>query len=311
MSSNLSASSKPYCRYLIVARHGERLDYVRRDAGDPWTPTASRPYDPPLTEHGLAQAAKLGQHLKGELQRRGIPPITTVYTSPFLRCRQTAVAAAAQLDAPVRVEFGLCESFNESWFRSWALPGTDGTWGYRMPPDAGNVVVDADLAAMDPQLFHVAARRPVQALPLFTDFQTETDSTAVVDTSYTSQTTIPEPYSLHPLLLETRKAQATRMLDVVEKTANDDCHTVMLTSHGAPVQHLFGGLTGKSWQEHGPSVYCCYSIYQSTTTSDNDDNGDAVWKPIVVNESAYLDEQLQGDNYMTPMTTGNDENATK
>jgi len=70
----------------------------------------------------------------------------------------------------------------------------------------------------------------------------------------------------------------------------------MVTSHGAPVIHLFETLTGQPWTVHGKSVYCCYSIYKSVT---NVDDGTTTWEPLVVNESKYLHEELQGDNYIT------------
>lgn len=293
-------------RYVIVARHGERLDYIRRDAGNPWTPTAARPYDPPLTEHGQEQARRLGQHLRQELENRGIPPIQQIYTSPFLRCRQTAVGAASGLATsddcndnfdthdplPVRVEYGLSESFNESWFRSWALPGTDGTWGFRL--EDGN----DDLTTMDPELFHSWARHPVQELPLFSDYRKDKDVTSAVDATYASKTQLVRPFSLSPLLLETRQEQSNRMKSVVDISA-DGSNTIMLTSHGAPVQHLFAALTGQSWKQHGPSVYCCYSIYESTESGG--------WRAIAVNQSDYLHETLQGDNYIA---NGDEKNAS-
>lgn len=52
----------------------------------------------------------------------------------------------------------------------------------------------------------------------------------------------------------------------------------------APVTH----------QEHGRSVYCCYSIYESTPESTPDGG----WMALAVNESKYLQEELQGDNYV-------------
>ena len=284
-------------RFVIVARHGERLDYIRRDAGDPWTPTAEKPYDPPLTDHGTAQALRLGQYLATELPRLGVPPVRHVYTSPFLRCRQTSLAAAQGLqqslsspseteaDIVVRVEYGLCESFNDPWYRSWAIPGTDGTWGFRSK--------DLQVEDLDPETIHPWSKQPIQDLPLFQDWRTDPG----LDVTYESQTVIPKPYALHPVLnLENREEQCARMKDVVDKTiaSSSEGDTILLFSHGAPVTHLIEELTGKSWKEHGRSVYCCYSIYQSTP--------DGGWKAIAVNESKYLHEELQGDNYVAEET---------
>ena len=301
----------PSPRYIVVARHGERLDYVQRDAGTPWTPTAAKPYDPPLTDHGREQAYQLGRHLQKELQRLQIPPITTIYTSPFLRCRQTSVAAAKGLQEEatsslsessqttaaattrICVEYGLSESFNEPWYRSWALPGTDGTWGYKLPNEAET--------GIDPSTLHPWSKQPIQELPLFTDWQTDGE-TPEVDTTYTSKTQITKPYTFHPSNLETKQEQCARMhqvvVDVASTTATTDnndsgAETIMLTSHGAPVTHLFEALTGQSWQVHGRSVYCCYSVYRQATPPHGP------WEAIVVNESRYLNENLKGDNYVS------------
>jgi hypothetical protein len=48
---------------VVVARHGERLDYVSRESGGNWVSTSERPFDPPLTKQGIEQAVFLGRHL--------------------------------------------------------------------------------------------------------------------------------------------------------------------------------------------------------------------------------------------------------
>jgi len=89
------SSYQPPC-HVVVARHGERLDYVSRDletSSKNWLANSAKPYDPPLTQHGIEQGEKLGRHLSKELEQLGIPAISSVYTSPFLRCRQTSLSA--------------------------------------------------------------------------------------------------------------------------------------------------------------------------------------------------------------------------
>ena len=101
---------------MLVARHGERLDYVYLKRGDNWTATAARPWDPPLTETGLQQACALGAGILGHIETLGLPPILQVCTSPFLRCVQTAVAAASALGVgEVCVEPGLAEGMLDDW----------------------------------------------------------------------------------------------------------------------------------------------------------------------------------------------------
>jgi len=92
-----------------IVRHGERIDVVEPD----WLQTTSRPHDPPLTEHGGQQAAATGAHLQ-QLGDR----VDYVYTSPFLRCVQTAALIAKSIGVPLRVEPGLCEWLNGDWYEA-------------------------------------------------------------------------------------------------------------------------------------------------------------------------------------------------
>eukprot|EP00899_Mesostigma_viride_P007496 jgi/Mesvir1/16748/Mv25199-RA.1 len=96
--------------WLFAARHGERLDNV-----DPmYVQTSPRPQDPPLTERGKQQARLLGKRLQSEFS---LGPSTVIYTSPFTRCVQTAAEVAAVLGVPtIKVEEGICELLEKSWF---------------------------------------------------------------------------------------------------------------------------------------------------------------------------------------------------
>jgi hypothetical protein len=77
---------------VVTARHGERLDYITRAAGQNWIFGAERLWDTPLTDHGKVHGVKLGKHLAA-LDRLQLPPVSAIYSSPFLRCRQTAISA--------------------------------------------------------------------------------------------------------------------------------------------------------------------------------------------------------------------------
>ena len=87
-----------------IARHGNRLDFVNPE----WFDTATRRYDPPLSEDGLIQAQELGKRLKNE-------NITHIIASPFLRTIQTANEVANIIDLPIKLEAGLGEWHNPDW----------------------------------------------------------------------------------------------------------------------------------------------------------------------------------------------------
>jgi broad specificity phosphatase PhoE len=275
---------------IVVGRHGERLDYFMRDNPNVstneinWVATAERPFDPPLTDHGREQAKALGLHLNTELSRLNLPGISEIYTSPLLRCRQTACGVRSGLGSnctnecdsgvPVRVEPGLVESINESWYRSWALPGSDGTWGYGEE-------------AYDVKTIHSMAKQPVQEL------LEEWKSDAEIDQSYIPKTSITAPYTFYPPRLESSAAQRQRMKEVVTQVQQQG-RTVMLVSHGGPVTHLFEELMGQHWCIHGEATYCSYSIYKKITS----ETGNDTWEAIQINQSKHLHEKLVGHNYI-------------
>ncbi|MFB3904418.1 MAG: histidine phosphatase family protein [Acidobacteriota bacterium] len=92
---------------IWLTRHGSRQDFV-----DPeWHKTAERRHDPPLSAKGLAQAGQLADRL----EREGI---TAIFSSPFLRCLQTAASVAARVGLPIHVEPGFSEWLNPDWFPS-------------------------------------------------------------------------------------------------------------------------------------------------------------------------------------------------
>jgi broad specificity phosphatase PhoE len=250
---------------VVVARHAERLDYVSRDSGGNWVSTAERPYDPPLTNHGIKQALFLGRHLASELKTFGFPPIAAVYSSPLLRCRETAIGIQQGLSSksssscdehsqpPVRVELGLAESINEDWYRSWCLPGSDGTWGYMV-----NGRQD-----YDPETIHPLARQPVQSL--LNDWKADGE----LDHSYKSQIDVlTKPYSLSSSLLETREEQRARM-GKVASSLRQAGSTILLVSHGGPISHLYEEIIGEKYH-HGETSYCAYSIYKYPVPVDGE-----------------------------------------
>lgn len=78
-------------RAVFIIRHGERLDKINHL----WSSKAIRPQDTPLSNVGHKQARRLGKWLYSKI------PITKpikIFSSPFIRCIQTADNIAEQLE---------------------------------------------------------------------------------------------------------------------------------------------------------------------------------------------------------------------
>lgn len=306
-------------RYVVVIRHGERLDYVMHDEGKNWLIGQPRPWDPPLSVRGVQQGRLSGQRLKTRLEQMGLPPIAAVYSSPFLRCRQTACAILQGLTEPiegsedaqgcvnnygreanlkVRVEMGLSESLNESWYQSWALPGSSGVWGYSPPNEQG-----AYNSVIDEATVHPAAKVPAQKI--LSDWQTYStpsndvvDTTTITDLDYVSQTAITLPYSLFPRQLESQRNQRKRMKQVLDTCAVAG-QTIVLVTHGGPSILMYNELTGNQWYVHGDIKFCGFSIYGSelSVAGQHDDTSSPTtereWRILVTNESV-VDSEVKG-----------------
>jgi broad specificity phosphatase PhoE len=91
---------------LILVRHGESTGNVDREraeaAGAEVIPVEARDADVPLTDLGAEQARQLGRYLRSGGDARP----TAVWTSPYVRARQTAqwIMSEAGLRGPVRVD---------------------------------------------------------------------------------------------------------------------------------------------------------------------------------------------------------------
>ncbi|MEW6273026.1 MAG: histidine phosphatase family protein [Thermodesulfobacteriota bacterium] len=94
-------------RAAFLVRHGDRLDF----AEPRWSASAQRPHDPPLSPDGVAQVRALARRLRPER-------IAHVFSSPFLRCVETAVLLAEATAGDVKIEQGLSEWLSAEWFPS-------------------------------------------------------------------------------------------------------------------------------------------------------------------------------------------------
>jgi len=226
---------------VVVVRHGERQDYVMRDSGKNWIPTSDRPWDPPLTSRGHEQSKALGYALPKILKDQNLPPIAAIYSSPFLRCRQTSVglivgsqtAEKEEEDSElgknlkVQVELGLTESLNENWYRSWAVPGTDGTWGYQKQ--------EKPLTELDRSTLHPAAKDSVKNV-LDWKLATSDDDDNIreyMDFHHVSKSTIDTLYCMDPPKFESFKMQRGRMFNTMELLSDENNDkTIVMVSHG-------------------------------------------------------------------------------
>ena len=101
---------------IWIARHASRLDFA-----DPeWAQHSSRPHDPPLSPVGRLEAEALACRLERE-------SIAHLFSSPFLRCVETAQPVAARLRLAIKSEPALSEWLNRAWFPSFpdVLPVAD------------------------------------------------------------------------------------------------------------------------------------------------------------------------------------------
>ncbi len=92
-------------REIWAVRHGLRRDFEDED----WPNVSGRLHDPPLSKNGFKQAEETARYLEGQ-------KIDHVFSSPFLRCIQTAHTIAQVIDRKVKIEHGFSEWMNPAWF---------------------------------------------------------------------------------------------------------------------------------------------------------------------------------------------------
>jgi broad specificity phosphatase PhoE len=91
---------------LWLMRHGDRID----DEDITWDRTAARPHDPGLSQAGMKHVNAAGRRLAGA-------GISRIFSSPYLRCVQTAGCVSDAIEAPVSLEPGLGELQHPDWGR--------------------------------------------------------------------------------------------------------------------------------------------------------------------------------------------------
>ncbi|GBG27247.1 Ubiquitin-associated and SH3 domain-containing protein B [Hondaea fermentalgiana] len=243
---------------VVLVRHGERLDYRRKQA---WIDGSKRPWDTPLTEHGHEQGKIAGEEISRKLKELGLPPATRIYSSPFTRCVETSVALRKGLEEGQKIEIALenslGEALGEDWYRSWALAEkSDSTWGGPPGFETGSGYEGVKLRSQA----HVPANQLLKTRADFADVDNLNKShVSVFLPGYTIET--PEEHDI-------MRARIGRFAAAAAHAFPDE--TIVLCSHGGPLATLFNYLTG----EHCPPLgFTAISILQRAENAQTLDEG--------------------------------------
>ena len=225
---------------LFVCRHGEREDYAWKRRGENWQAQAERPWDTPLTPAGHLQALACGKSLATHCAVHGLKPVSSIVSSPLLRCIETAAAIAKALGIKrVSIEPRLAETMCEEWYRSWATPGADSSWG---GPEMGTAMDRSQLhpASVGPASACHSTATTIECLRRAHSLSDLGRQVEVVDT-----TPPPPPFAYTWGEFETEAAQAGRMREVAESQlpASTSAGSVLLVSHGGPTGSLYHELS--------------------------------------------------------------------
>jgi len=261
---------------ILLARHGERLDDYEAFRGRAWVPTAETPWDPPLTDVGRKQAAALGNAAMEHLKRLKLPPLTRVFSSPYVRCFGTAVEVALEVGLQsVSVEPSLSESFCENFYRSWCVPYANGNWG---GPDGFGIGVPVADEKIRPE-----ARAPAsELLPADRLDRDLPEAVVKADASYSPHLPLSDvKYQWGDF--ETEEQLSARMRSFFDYVA---CvypgETVMLISHGGPLQALLSSVM--PGQPSPMPFYCAlYLLHQRH-------GGDGSWKAPLIADTEHMQQ---------------------
>ena len=263
---------------LCVCRHGEREDYACQKRGINYQIGNPRGWDPPLTSMGIKQGKALGLGLKEHLQRLGAAQPTTVVCSPFLRCVQTAAAAASSLGLNrIAIEPGLAEGMLEDWFRSWAVPGADSTWGGPEHSRTGTPLpAEAELHPSSQVAAGTLLLTPAAAADALRQLGV-TDVT--IDSTYIPIAPDAEfcwgAFESEPALADRMEATLTAL--ATNKFANE---TILACSHGGPCAHAYRRLLKDSATRQPTSGYTALFVYVRAE--------DGTWAAPIASDTSHL-----------------------
>eukprot|EP01060_Flectonema_neradi_P040939 TRINITY_DN9509_c0_g2_i1.p1 TRINITY_DN9509_c0_g2~~TRINITY_DN9509_c0_g2_i1.p1 ORF type:complete len:268 (+),score=40.76 TRINITY_DN9509_c0_g2_i1:49-852(+) len=244
---------------VVVVRHAERYDYINPEDFLASDHGKDRPWDPRLTTKGRLQGRALGSRILEECKSRSIPPVTKVFSSPFIRAVETANEACDSLGLDkIHIENGMVEALCDNWFRSWAVPGADTAWGgpphCRHPTPVARDDLHPDEAAgperwlLPPSHLHeTVSERVCKEYSSLHDIRS-------------SKITWEEP--------EKFSESATRLhKTITELHAKYPNETLMFVSHGGPCSAVFKSMTNVD--EVPVSGYTSLYLYTKSDLSDS------------------------------------------
>lgn len=268
---------------VFVSRHGERLDYKCLARGELWQATATRPWDTPLTDAGHMQGEAMGRACNEHVTRHNVQPVRRIFTSPLLRCAETAAAAATQLGiSTISVEPALAETMCESWYRSWGVPGADSTWG---GPKDGSFPLGS---VVDDEALHPGCLRSAQEIhntpEVIAQELKQRYPAVTIDLGYAAFA--PDTGSQYRWgSFEEEEAQAERMGGFVKAiSAQSEGETVLCVSHGGPCIGLYNHLLQCT---SGPN--CGFTgLYLYKTSEER-------WEALLAGDQSHLQKLKIGE----------------
>lgn len=276
----------PTC--VVLLRHGQREDYVAYEEGQgaEWVASSPRPWDPCLAAEGFAQAELAAERLRVELRGLGLPPPSCIYSSPLVRCVETAGVVANHFGIPsILVEEGLVETICEAWFRQWAVPGANTKWGG--PPGAS-------------MARPVAASECVQGPPVEEGLRAEARQadgtlfwTAPQLANLVNMPCAKMVAAHHESVVsirggqycwghfETRAEVTSRALETVTtRAAQYPGRTLVFVSHGSPTQNGYYALVGERVPEKSGGMTAMSILRRAQVAS-------GLWEPLVKNDVSH------------------------
>uniref|UniRef100_A0A7S2B7A6 Uncharacterized protein n=1 Tax=Alexandrium andersonii TaxID=327968 RepID=A0A7S2B7A6_9DINO len=199
--------------------------------------------------------------------------MSCIFTSPFVRCFETAAQVAQEFGlASVCAEPALSESFGEHFYRSWCVPYADGNWG---GPQGCGIGTYVPLEKLKP-----ASRRLAGELLPQERLLAATDLPAGLEALYTPFVHLSD-LQFRWGRFETEEQLVARMRAFFDHVADSFAgQAVMLISHGGPLEALLTTLE--------PGVRATMPGYCGLYVLHRPDDGDGTWTAPVAADMDHM-----------------------